>query len=173
MTENPPMEELRGEKCPMCMQDTLVLRQMEKIIPHFGPAIIFSMRCEAEECDFYQRDIESLEEKEAVKQSYKVTSEEDLQIRVIKGSNAKVKLGRVGSINPVESSSGYITTIEGLIKRMKTIVEGVRDSASDKKKRNKAKRQVKKLQKVLWGRDTLNITIEDPTGNSKILLENK
>lgn len=170
MTQAPP-EELKGEKCPMCLNNTLTLRQMERIIPHFGPAAIFSMACEKEDCDFYQSDVESLEDKDSVKQSFKVEKEDDLKIKVVKGSSARVKIGRVGSIEPIESSSGYITTIEGLIKRLKTQIEGVRDSAKDKSKRKKAKRHIKKLQKVLWGRDTINIKLEDPTGNSKILLE--
>ena len=56
------------------------------------------------------------------------------------------------------------------MERVKKIVEGTVDDDDDAVKK-KAKNMVKKLNKVLVGREKLKIIIEDPSGNSAILSE--
>ncbi len=165
------IEVLHGEKCPMCLKDTLTLRQMEREVPFFGNVIIFSMTCEDEKCGYHQSDVESEEEKGPIKCSFKVESEEDMKVRVIKSSSATIKIGRVGNIEPGSASNGYVTNIEGILNRMKKTLENVRDSADDNTERKKAKNHIKKLTKVIWGQDSIDIKIEDPSGNSAIVSE--
>lgn len=173
MSEDEEGDVITGEKCPMCLNQTLELRQAEKIVPHFGPTVIFSMRCTNEECGFYKSDVESLEDNDEIEQTFKIEEEDDLNITVVKSSTAEIKFYRIGTIEATEQSSGYITTIEGLIKKMKRQLEGVRDSVKDKDKKDQAKRHLKKLQRVIWGRDSLKLKLTDPEGNSKMILEQK
>jgi zinc finger protein len=153
----------------MCNNKTLTLAEAETEIPFFGKTYIFSMNCN--NCGYHKADVEADEEKEPAKYTIEVDKEEDMKIRVIKSSNAKVNIPHVGTIEPGEASNGYITNIEGLLQRMKKIVEILRDDSEDEEDRKKAKNILKKLLRVMWGQEKLKIIIEDPTGNSAIISE--
>lgn len=163
------MEVLEGELCPFCNHKTLTLRQAEREVPYFGKVVIFSMDCENEECGYHKADIEAEEARPAIKCSIEISCEEDLKIRVIKSSTAIIKIAHVGSIESGEASNGYITNIEGILNRIKKQVEIVRDNTDDDSEKKKAKNILKKLNKILWGQETVKITLEDPNGNSAII----
>ncbi len=162
---------LEGEQCPFCGKKTLTLREAEREIPYFGNIAIFSMTCENQECAYHKADVEVLDKNDPIKATFKVESEDDLNVRVIKSSFAKITIPRVGSIEPGEASNGYITTIEGVINRIKTQIEKIRDLSEDNTEKKKAKNLLKKLTKVLMGHEELTIKLEDPTGNSAIISE--
>jgi zinc finger protein len=158
---------IKGEECPICHNKTLTLMESEMDIPFFGKTYLFSMSCS--NCSYHKADVEADEEKPPSKYTIEVSSEEDMKIRVIKSSNAKVNIPHVGTIEPGEASNGYITNIEGLLQRMKKMVEVLRDDSEDEEDKKKAKNILKKLLRVMWGQETLKIIIEDPTGNSAII----
>ncbi len=163
-------EILKGEKCAFCNKNTLTLMQMERDIPYFGNIIIFSMQCENPECGYRKSDVEREQPSDKpVKESIEVTSEEDLKTRVVKSSTATIKIPRVGSIESGEASSGYVTNIEGVINRIKVQIEKVRDTTDDDSEKKKCKNLVKKLNKVIMGREKISIQLEDPNGNSAII----
>ncbi len=162
---------LEGEECPFCRRKTLTLRQAEREIPYFGNVLIFSMDCEDEECGYHKADVETTEERPPVKQSLQVDSEEDLKIRIVKSSNATIKIPHVGSIEPGEASNGYVTNVEGIINRIKKQVEFLRENAEEDSEKKKAKNMLKKLNKVLWGQEKIMLNLDDPTGNSAIISE--
>ena len=159
--------EITGETCAFCNHKTLTLRESEMEVPFFGLVHIFSMDCS--NCGYYKADIESDEQKEPSKYVLEITCEDDMKIRVVKSSNATLKFGLLGSVDPGEASNGYITNVEGLLNRFKKQVEHLRDLAEDKEDQKKAKNMVKKLTRVMWGQDKLKLTIEDPSGNSAII----
>ncbi len=160
---------LKDQPCPVCNQKKLALVEAETEVPFFGKLFIFSMHCD--NCKYHKSDVEAAEKHEQCKYVLEVSGKDDMQIRVIKSSEALVKFERVGSIEPGPASEGYVTNIEGLIKRIKEQIEKVRDLEEDEEAKKKAKNLVKKLQNVLWGEESLKITIEDPTGNSAIISE--
>ncbi len=160
---------LKDQPCPVCGQKKLALTEAETEVPYFGKLFVFSMTCES--CKYHKSDIEAAEQKEPCKYVFEVSGKDDLQVRVVKSSEATIKFERVGSIEPGPASEGYITNIEGLIQRIKEQIEKVRDLEEDEEMKKKAKNLVKKLQKVLWGEEKLTITLEDPTGNSAIISE--
>jgi len=166
--ENAPSV-IQGETCPMCHNKTLTLMESETDVPFFGRTYLFSMNCS--NCGYHKADVEAEEEKEPAKYSIETDSEADMKIRVVKSSNASVKIPHVGSIEPGEASNGYITNIEGILQRMKKIVEIARDDSEDEEEKKKAKSILKKLLRVMWGQEKLKIVIEDPTGNSAIISE--
>jgi zinc finger protein len=160
-------EQLAGQECPFCRKKALTMAQREEEIPYFGRVLIFSMNCN--ECKFHKADVESMEQKEAVKYTIDVTSEDDMNIRVVKSSAATIKVPRICTITPGPASNGYVTNVEGILNRIKVQTEQARDNAEDDEDRKKAKNMVKKLQNIMWGRDKTTIIIEDPTGNSAII----
>ena len=94
-----------------------------------------------------------------------------MKIRVVKSSNATVKIPHIGSIEPGEAANGYITNIEGILQRMKKQIEVLSDDSEEEEDRKKAKNMLKKLLRVMWGQEKLKLIIEDPSGNSAIISE--
>lgn len=155
--------------CPICKKKKLTLMESEQEIPFFGKVFIFSMNCS--NCKYHKADIESAERKEPCKYSFEINGEEDLKVRVVKSSEATVKLPFIMTIEPGPSSNGYVTNIEGILNRVEHAIETARDGEEDKDAKKRAKNMLKKLQKVMWGQEKLKITLEDPSGNSAIISE--
>ncbi|MBR9691068.1 ZPR1 zinc finger domain-containing protein [Candidatus Woesearchaeota archaeon] len=156
-----------GQKCPMCSKKTLTLMEDEREIPYFGLVYVFSMSCS--KCKYHKADVEAAEKGEPAKWTIDVNSEDDLRIRVVKSGEATVKIPRIMTIESGPGSNGYVTNVEGILNRVKVMLEKTRDDAEDKSDRKKAKNMLKKVQNALWGRESMKIIIEDPSGNSAII----
>ena len=159
---------ISGENCPFCHEKTLSLMESEIDVPFFGKTFVFSMDCS--NCKYHKADVESAQEdSEPVKYSLEISSEEDMKIRIIKSSNATIKIPHIGNIEPGEAANGYITNVEGILQRMKKQIEMLRDDSEEEEDRKKAKNMLKKLMHVMWSQEKLKMTLEDPTGNSAIV----
>ena len=158
---------LGGQPCPVCGKKTLTLSEAEAEVPYFGKLFIFGMTCS--DCGFRKADVEAAEQKEPVKWTFEIASKEDLTVRVVKSSEAMVKIPYIGDISPGPASEGYVTNVEGILNRIKEQVEHLRDAAEDDEDRTKAKNLLKKIMRVLWGEEKIKLIIEDPTGNSAII----
>ncbi len=170
MPEKKPMEDqeiLTSQPCPFCKKNALEMAQQEMDIPFFGKTYVFSMTCT--NCKFHKSDVEGEQSEGAIKTSVEVSGEEDMKIRIVKSSEATVKIPHIVTIEPGESSNGYVTNVEGLLSRVERQIETVRDSSDDDTERKKAKNMLKKISRVKWGSDKFTITIEDPSGNSAII----
>ncbi|KYK26055.1 hypothetical protein AYK26_01245 [Euryarchaeota archaeon SM23-78] len=160
---------IKGETCPICHNKTLTLSESDMDVPFFGKTYIFSMDCSS--CGYHKADVEAEEKKPACKYTLEINSEKDMHIRVVKSSNATVKIPHVGSIEPGESSNGYVTNVEGILQRFKKMTDVLREEAEDKVEQKKAKNMIKKLTRVMWGQDKAKLIIDDPSGNSAIISE--
>ncbi|MBD3354568.1 ZPR1 zinc finger domain-containing protein [Candidatus Woesearchaeota archaeon] len=161
------MEKLEKQPCPICRKNTLTLMEDEKEIPYFGKVYLFSMTCS--NCKYHKADVEVADRKEANKYTIEISGEKDMNIRIVKSGEATVKIPHMLTIDPGPASNGYITNVEGILKRVQNQLETTRDNEEDKSVKKKAKRMLKKLKNVMWGKDKLKIIIEDPTGNSAII----
>ncbi|RLE47592.1 hypothetical protein DRJ25_01965 [Candidatus Woesearchaeota archaeon] len=164
MTES---HQLKKQPCPFCKTNNLTLTEKEMDMPFFGKVYIFSMDCS--NCKYHKSDIEAAEQHEPAKFTLEVSSKEDLNIRVIKSSEATVKIPHVGSIEPGPASNGYVTNVEGMINKFKEQIEHIKETSEDEEDKKKARKLLKKLNRVLWGSEKIKLTIEDPTGNSAII----
>lgn len=163
------MNELKNQLCPMCGKKKLTLADEALEVPYFGTIHVFSMQCSG--CKYYKRDIEAVEKKEPAKYTFEINSPDDLKVRVVKSASATVKVPHITTITPGSASIGYITNVEGIFNRIKKAVETARDAEEDKDIKKKAKRMLKKIQKIMWGQEKAKLIIEDPTGNSAIISE--
>lgn len=161
------MAELKAQPCPFCGEKKMILREEDMDIPYFGKVFVFSMECEA--CGTKKSDVEPMERKEPCRYTLEVTSEEDLNIRVVKSGEATVKIPHVITIEPGPASSGYVTNVEGLLQKVKEIVQSTIDDEDDEVGAKKAKNMVKKLNKAMAGQEPIKIIIEDPSGHSAII----
>ena len=163
-------ETIEGETCPACLKKTLTLREQEEDIPFFGKTFIFSMNCES--CDFEKSDIEAETAKKPMKTTFTIESPEDLKVRVIKSSQATIKIPQMRmSVTPGAASQGYVSNIEGILNRFEKVIEEQRDKTDDKTVRKRAKNLLKKMRNVRSGEERLKIIIEDKSGNSAIISE--
>ena len=160
-------DELKGEECPVCRKKTLILNEREEEIPYFGKTLLFSMTCAG--CRFHKADIESVEKKEPCKLTIEVSGEQDMNTRVVKSSQATVKIPHIATITPGPASNGYVTNIEGILMRIKHQTETAKNDEEDNETRKKAIKLIKKINRVMRGDEKAKIIIEDPSGNSAIL----
>lgn len=167
MMEEEQSEQISGEICPMCRQKTLTLTEAEREVPYFGKIYLFSMTCS--NCKYHKSDVECVEKHEPCRYTFEITSEEDMKVRVVKSSEATVKIPYITEITPGPASNGYITNIEGILSRIKKEIEVLRDSTEEEDDRKKAKNLLKKIINIMWGRQNQKIIIEDPSGNSAII----
>lgn len=165
--QKPEMDVLEGQPCPMCKTNSLVLSEREDEIPYFGEIYMFSMTCS--NCKFHKSDVESIEEKEPCRYSIEVGSEEDMKIRVVRSSQATVKIPHVVTIEPGTAANGYVTNVEGIINRVKNQLEQAKNDEEDQEASDKARKLLKKLNRVAWGSEKIKLIIEDPSGNSAII----
>ena len=168
-TENvKPEEVIAGEVCPFCHEKTLVLMDTKKEIPYFGTCFLFSMDCS--NSGYHKADIEAEKEQEPSKFTIDIDNEKDMSIRVVKSSNATIRLPHIGDIQPGPSSNGYVTNVEGILNRMVKQLETLRDNEEEEEEtRKKSKNMIKKLHRVIWGQEKQKLIIEDPSGNSAII----
>lgn len=164
------MERLEKQLCPMCHTKNLTLTEDQIEVPYFGKVFLFSMSCS--NCSYSMSDLEATETKEPCKYMITTDNEKDMQIRVVKSSNATIKIPQLRmSVTPGPASIGYISNIEGVLDRFVNIIEDQRDNTEDETTRKSAKNLLKKIRKVKYGDIQLKIIIEDPSGNSAIISE--
>lgn len=164
------MEVIENERCAFCKKKNLTLIEDEQDIPYFGKVYIFSMNCS--NCNYKKSDVESAERKEPCKITFEITSAKDIAIRVVKSSEATVKVPQLKmSVTPGPNSEGYVSNIEGVLQRFKKIIETERDYSEEDDVRDNAKKLLKKIWKAELGEMPLKIVIEDPSGNSAIISE--
>lgn len=161
------IDKLDGQPCPICGKNTLTLMERRTEVPFFGVTYVFSMVCS--DCKYNKTDIESEEAKEPAKYEIEVNCEDDMKIRVVKSSSATVKIPRIAEITPGPASNGYVTNIEGVLNRVKTVLQETMDNEEDKSAQKKARNMIKKINRVIWGKEPIKIIISDPTGNSAII----
>ena len=162
------MAELTGQQCAFCGENKLTLREEEVEIPFFGRVFVLSMDCTG--CGYRKADVEPAEQKEPCRYTLDVTSDANLNIKIIKSAEATVKIPRVITIESGPASEGYITNVEGLLEKVKAMIQSAGEAEEDDPAaKTKAKNLIKKLNKVLVGREPLKIIIEDPSGHSAII----
>lgn len=160
---------IEGQPCAFCGKDAMTLTEAERDIPFFGKVYLFSMTCM--NCKYHKADLECQEQKDPCRYTFEVSSTDDLSVRVIKSAGATVKIPFMITMESTESSNGYVTNVEGLLNRVKRIIESAREEADDQAAKKKAKNMLKKLHKVINGQEKLKIIIEDKSGNSAIISE--
>ncbi len=169
MAKQEAQEDFEQQPCPLCHEKTLILTERETEVPYFGKVYLFSMTCN--NCKYHKADVEATEQKEPVKYEFEISSEDDMKVRVVKSSEATVKLPHLASITPGPASQGYVTNIEGILNRVKYQIETAKEMEEDDENKQKAKNLLKKLTKIIWGQEKQKIIIEDPSGNSAIISE--
>ncbi|HDI74345.1 MAG: hypothetical protein DRJ52_07280 [Thermoprotei archaeon] len=158
----------RRETCPVCKNDSLIIRLAEYYIPYFGRVALISERCE--KCGYVYNDVYCLEIKNAQRYEYKISSPEDLSVRVVRSRYGKIELPELGvEITPGPIAEAFISNIEGVLERVAYILEDFLLWDESPEVKNRAKRLLDLVEKVKRGEQAVTLIIEDPTGNSAII----
>ena len=162
------MEKLDNQPCPFCNEKKLTLTEDTMEVPYFGRVYLFSMKCTG--CSFFKADVEAEEQKEPCKVTFTVENEKDMSVRVVKSSNATVKIPQMKmDVTPGPASIGYVSNVEGLLDRFVDVIKSEQNIAEEDDEKRRCKILLKKIWRVKNGDDPLKIIIEDPSGNSAII----
>ena len=98
-------------------------------------------------------------------------NKETLYDKVIRSTSGTIRVPEIGvEIEPGPASQAFITNLEGVLMKIRDIVEMARRwNADDKDKVSRCDEILKKIDDTLEGRDELTLILEDPFGNSLIL----
>jgi len=160
-------KEISKLKCPVCGNNSLRVVLVENEIPYFGKVVISSSVCEI--CGYKLNDVFSVETREPLEYKLFVENEEDLMIRVVKSSSATIVIPDLGlKIEPGPLSQGYVSNVEGVLRRIEDVFRG-QVTVLEGKKKEKMKTLLKKLEKMIAGKEKFVLIIKDPLGNSAII----
>jgi len=168
-TKNRDILIVENQQCPVCAAQKATFSEYETEDAFAGPLAIFSIKCLA--CGFKNSDLEFLNPKPPAEYSVKITSKEDLNIRIIKSGDTEIKIPNFRiSVDSTMNSEGFISNVEGVIVRFKKQIEFLKeDSDMDKTKRKKIKNLLKGIEEVLNGEKEITLKLIDRTGNSAII----
>lgn len=147
--------------CPVCGKAGLKITSNTHDIPYFEDVMETLTKCDS--CGYRHVDVLVLGEKEPARYTLKIESAGDMHARVVRSGKATVEVKELGvKITPGPDSEGYITNVEGVLKRIEDVV--FMQKSSDKKEE-----LLKKINDAKEGKFTLELIITDPSGNSAII----
>jgi zinc finger protein len=153
--------------CPLCHSE-LVMNWQRDNIPYFGDIMYISANCK---CSFRFADTMILTSKEPIRYELTVESPEDLDARVIRSTSGTIRIPEMGiNIEPGTVSDSYITNIEGVLQRVRGVLEMAGRMVQDEdEKFSRSQELLRMLDEVIEGKRTITVIIEDPMGNSAII----
>ena len=153
--------------CPACDSDSMILNQSEYEVEHFGTVLLSVSSCK--KCGYKHTDVTTLTEQEPIALTAKITSLDDLNIRVIKSGTATVSIPEFrATITPGPHSEGYISNAEGVLDKVADALMFMLGMTKGKELR-KGERLLRKIQTAKDHKPNFTLVIKDPLGNSAIV----
>ncbi|MDM7275728.1 MAG: ZPR1 zinc finger domain-containing protein [Thermoprotei archaeon] len=101
-------------KCPVCGGESLEVSVYMYFIPYFGNIVMYIYSCG--NCGFKSSNVGVLEEGKPKRVIVRVRGEKELRYIVVKPAKASIRIPEVSlEYTPGPYSTGYITTIEGIL----------------------------------------------------------
>lgn len=162
--EEIPEELETNVECPSCGKN-LFLTYYATEIAYEEKVTIQTFFCKS--CLYKTSTILPNEERKPKQIYFKISSPDDLRIVVYRSPKASIFIPELGAeILAGKASQGEITTVEGIIYRIKTHFEMM---ARDEEESKDIKRMSETIDNILEGKEEdFTIIIEDPSGKSKI-----
>lgn len=152
-------------KCPICREEYLLSGYIINL-PLIGRVILSSGKCES--CGYNYKDYRLAEIQEPRRLKLSVNSLEDLNSIVVRAGTASIKIPELGIvISPGPHSQGFITTVEGILVKVKSVMMMLRNDSSVNKERWNNKLDL--LNKAMGGLIRFTLIIDDPEGVSVII----
>ncbi|WFO75086.1 ZPR1 zinc finger domain-containing protein [Desulfurococcaceae archaeon MEX13E-LK6-19] len=152
-------------ECPMCRTQMKVEEYLYNM-PMVGKVLIASGRCR--ECGYRFNDVRLAEPRGPRRIIYRVEQPGDENALVIRASTASIRIPELGiEITPGPASTGYITTVEGILMDVLEKVEFLCSTGEASKE--KCEEVKKAIREAMDARKKFTLIIEDPEGVSAIL----
>lgn len=166
-------------RCPVCSDGELDFLTDQITIPYFGDVVISTISCP--KCGFRSSDVVPMETRIPKRYSVVIDSPDKIDLRVIRSGTSTVRIPEIQArIDPGEFSEGYVTNVEGILKRVQDILfqlisdMGIEPISGE---RNEKKARALELAQFLGyfidgpiPEDShITLIIEDPMGNSAII----
>jgi len=156
--------------CPVCKSDNVSVLKEIKNIPYYGRILLLTVVCN--DCNYKFNDIYNLEAKTPKRYILQIKTQNDLNAKIIKGASCTIKIPELDiDITPGPASEGFITNVEGILLRIKSVLIMMKRSSDSPKEMKKITKKLDFLMNVLNGLTPLKLIIEDPLGVSKIISE--
>ncbi len=123
------------------------------------------------ECGFRHSDTLILSQHKPTRYELKVRTQEDLNARVVRSSTGRIRIPELGiDIKPGIASEAFVSNIEGVLERVKDVLEMTMRWGENEKTR--AKQLLSIIERIKQGEVEVTVIIEDPLGNSAIISKN-
>ncbi len=154
-------------RCPSCGLLSLTISEHLYHVPYFGGIILSAGSCS--NCGYRYRDVRLAEATEPKKIIIRVEGERELRYLLIKSAMAAVYIPERGyEMLPGPASTGFITTIEGILHRFIEVLEVLCKERMDS---GKCEENKKWLETAIQGKQKFTMIICDNEGTSKVIGE--
>ena len=168
------MESKIEHPCPICnSQVGLTLTVHTSEIAYFGEHTEMTLMCD--ECGWRRTDFIPSEGKKPSVWSLIVNSAEQMSTRVVRSSSCTVRVVELGlEVEPGDNASGYISNVEGVLKRFEDAIGIILRSAISEGEEGigqveACQELIGRLSRVREGEDSVELLLLDPMGHSQIL----
>ena len=156
--------------CPQCLKDnSLTMLAMSSEIPYFGEHTQITVICES--CGWKHTDFIPSDGEKPGYSSLVVDNSEKCSARVVRSSSGTIRIPELElEVSPGGSSSGFVSNVEGVIKRFEDAVGSIlRGNADDEKIVKASLELLESLSYMKSGSSHLLIELLDPRGRSQII----
>ncbi|MBP2147046.1 zinc finger protein [Methanofollis sp. W23] len=151
--------------CPVCGKEIEYIYQTEEI-PYFSEILIESATCS---CGWRMSDAFIMREGVPTKDELTVSSEDDLSVRVVRGSAGRIEVPELGvEIKPGPAAESFISNVEGVLDRIDAVLDmALKTAGAEEQERCLAIKDL--IAAVKRGEQKVTLIIEDETGNSALI----
>jgi zinc finger protein len=145
----------------------MALSETKYEVEHFGSVLLNVATCK--NCGYRHTDINTLAAREPAVLTAKITSLDDLNMRVIKSATATIIIPEFGaSVTPGPYSEGYISNVEGVLGKIEDALTFMLSSAKGKSLQ-KGERMLEKIRAAREQKPNFTFVMKDPFGNSALI----
>lgn len=155
--------------CPQCsVEESLTMLTISSEIPYFGEHTQITVLCD--KCGWKHTDFIPSDGEKPGFSSLVIDSEKKNAARVVRSSSCTIRIPELDlEVSPGGSSSGYVTNIEGVIKRFENAIETIIRGSDEDQESEIARQILESLRMVKEGEENVRLELLDPRGRSQII----
>ena len=155
--------------CPQCsVEESLTMLTISSEIPYFGEHTQITVLCD--KCGWKHTDFIPSDGEKPGFSSLVIDSEKKNAARVVRSSSCTIRIPELDlEVSPGGSSSGYVTNIEGVIKRFENAIETIIRGSDEDRDSEIARQILERLRMVKEGEENVRLELLDPRGRSQII----
>lgn len=155
--------------CPQCsVEESLTMLTISSEIPYFGEHTQITVLCDT--CGWKHTDFIPSDGEKPGFSSLVIDSEKKNAARVVRSSSCTIRIPELDlEVSPGGSSSGYVTNIEGVMKRFENAIETIIRGSDEDQDSEIARQILERLRMVKEGEENVRLELLDPRGRSQII----